>query len=133
MKKISWKIIGWSVMSFALLLKAKTALAQEGFEGFDRSGRIKTATKLPDPEGGPRGVALEVISWVLGMLGLVAVIMIIYGGFMWMTAAGNEERITKAKKILRFAIIGLSIILFSYVLVNFIFSQINEATVDEGA
>jgi len=130
MNKITWKIFGWSVWLFALLFKAKTALAY-GFEGFDRSGRIKAALKLPDPQGGPRGVALEVISWVLGLLGLAAVIMIIYGGVIWMTAAGNEERVTKAKKILKYAVIGLVIILLSYVLVNFIFSQINEATEDE--
>ena len=128
MKKISWKIIGWSVMSFALLLKAKTALAQEGFQGFDRNRRIRDALKLPDPEGGPRGVAIEVISWVLGLLGLAALIMIIYGGVIWMTAAGNEDQVGQAKKLLAAGVIGLIIILMSYGLAQFVLDAAIEAT-----
>ena len=61
-----------------------------------------------------------IISWVLGFLALVAVIMIIYGGFVWLTAAGNEERIASAKKIISAAIIGLVIILLAWAITWFV-------------
>lgn len=62
----------------------------------------------------------NVINWVLGLLGLVAVSYIIYAGYQWLTAGGNEERIAKAKKILTNAVIGLVVILFAWAIVNFI-------------
>ena len=69
----------------------------------------------------------SIIGWALTFLGLIAVIMIIYGGFMWLTAAGNEERISKAKQIISAAIIGLVIILLAAAIVYFIGQGINTA------
>lgn len=48
----------------------------------------------------------------LSLTGIIFVAYIIYGGFMWLTSGGNEEKITKAKSILRNGIIGL-IVIFS--------------------
>lgn len=62
----------------------------------------------------------NIINWVLGLLGLIAVIIIIYAGFLWLTAAGNEDRITTAKKTILGAVIGLVIILLSYAIVAFV-------------
>jgi cytochrome bd-type quinol oxidase subunit 2 len=69
----------------------------------------------------------SIIGWALTFLGLIAVIMIIYGGFMWLTAAGNEERISKAKQIISAAIIGLIIILLAAAIVYFIGQGVNTA------
>lgn len=63
---------------------------------------------------------VNVIQWVLGVLALVAVLMIIVGGFQWMTAAGNDERIDKAKKIISAAVIGLIIVLLAWAIVIFV-------------
>ena len=46
--------------------------------------------------------------------------MILIGGFQWMTAAGNEEKVEKAKKIISAAIVGLIIILLAWAIVNFV-------------
>ncbi|MFA6392172.1 MAG: pilin [Patescibacteria group bacterium] len=62
---------------------------------------------------------IAIIQWVLGLLGLIAVIMILIGGFKWMTAGGNEEKIESAKKLLTSAIIGLVIILLAWAIVIF--------------
>ncbi|MFH0818518.1 MAG: pilin [Patescibacteria group bacterium] len=62
----------------------------------------------------PEELVVSVINWILGLLALVAVIMILIGGFMWMTAGGNEEKVEKAKKLLIAAIIGLVIILAAW-------------------
>ena len=62
----------------------------------------------------PEGIVVSLINWGLGILALVAVVMILIGGFQWMTAGGNEERVEKAKKLLIAAIIGLLIILAAW-------------------
>ncbi len=72
---------------------------------------------------------LNIISFVLGLLGLIAVIMILYGGFIWLTAGGNEDKVGSAKKIISAAIIGLIVILLAWAIVNFVVkSTINVTT-----
>jgi len=63
---------------------------------------------------------IRVVQWALGLLALVAVIMIILGGFQWMTAGGNEERVEKAKKLISAAVIGLIIVLLAWAIVIFV-------------
>lgn len=70
----------------------------------------------------------RIIQWVLGLLGLVAVIMIIIGGFRWMTAGGNEEKVEAAKKILTAAIIGLIIVLLAWAIVIFATGTLNNTS-----
>jgi len=66
---------------------------------------------------------IRIIQWVLGFLGLVAVIMILIGGFQWMTAGGNEEKVASAKKIISAAVIGLIVVLLAWAIVTFVVSQ----------
>lgn len=63
---------------------------------------------------------INIIQWVLGILALLAVLLVIYGGFTWMTAAGNEERVEKAKKVISAAVIGLIIVLLAWAIVIFV-------------
>ena len=67
-----------------------------------------------------KSTVINIIQWVLGLLGLIAVIMILYGGFMWMTAGGNEEKVASAKKVISAAVIGLIIILLAWAIVIFV-------------
>jgi len=76
----------------------------------------------------PRIIVARVINIILGFLGIIAVGLIIYAGWLWMTAAGNEERIQQAKKILINAVIGLVIILSSFAIASFILSRLIAAT-----
>ncbi len=68
--------------------------------------------------GSLRSLALTIVNFFLGFLGLLAVLMIIYGGILYVTAAGKQETIDKGKKILMYAIIGIVIILLSFAIVN---------------
>lgn len=63
---------------------------------------------------------INIINWVLGLLGIIAVIMILYAGFQWMTAGGNEDKVSSAKKIISAAVVGLIIILLAWAIVNFV-------------
>lgn len=61
-----------------------------------------------------------VVSVVLSLLGIIFLILVIYAGFSWMTAAGEEERVTKAKETLNRAVIGLIITVGSYAIWVFV-------------
>ncbi len=72
------------------------------------------------------------IRLLLSFLGVIFIILIIYAGFMWMTSAGNEEKIGTAKKIMISAIIGLAIILFAYAITIFVIDKMLGATTGTG-
>lgn len=74
------------------------------------------------------GTVIRIVQWALGLLALVAVIVIMYGGFIWMTAGGNEEKIAQAKKIITRAVVGLIIVLLSWAIVMFVDNAISNAT-----
>ncbi len=76
----------------------------------------------------PRETAADIINVALGFLGIVAVVIVLYGGFMWMTAAGNEERISKAKQILSAGIIGLVIIVMAWAIASYVVKALVNAT-----
>lgn len=65
-----------------------------------------------------------VIKAFLSLLGVIFIILIIYGGFIWMTAGGDEAKVTKAKGIIQRAVIGLFIIVISYALTWFVFDVV---------
>ena len=70
----------------------------------------------------------RLIRVVLGFLGIIAVIIVLMGGFKWMTAGGNDEKVQDAKKMLIAGVIGLAIILSAYAITTFVVSSILEAT-----
>lgn len=65
-----------------------------------------------------------VIEAFLGLLGIIFLILIIYAGYNWMTAQGDEEKVTKAKDTLQRAVIGLIIIIVAYSITYFVFSSL---------
>ncbi len=71
---------------------------------------------------------VNIITFVLGLLGLIAVIMILYGGFIWLTAGGNEDKVDSAKKIISAAAVGLVVILISWAIVQFVINTTTNVT-----
>ncbi len=64
----------------------------------------------------------------LGFLGIIAVIIVLLGGFKWMTASGSDEKVAEAKRLLVAGIVGLAIILSAYAITTFVISSIIEAS-----
>ena len=77
--------------------------------------------------GDPRAAAVSLIKLLMTFLGIIAVVIILYGGFVWLTAAGNEEKVGKAKKVLAAGIIGLIIILAAFLIIDFVVSNVSNA------
>ncbi len=84
--------------------------------------------KLPVGEVSPVEIASMVVNSLLSVLGVLLIILIIYAGFLWMTAAGDEQKISKAKKILGNAVVGLIIILASYAIASFTIDSLEKGT-----
>ncbi len=78
----------------------------------------------------PRSVAGDFIMIALSFLGIIAVIVVIYAGFQWMTSGGNQEKVASSKKMLIAGLIGLLIILLSLAITRWlIFSVANEVVI----
>lgn len=67
---------------------------------------------------------LNVVDYVLGLAGVLALAGIVYGGFMYITAAGNQDRIESGKNMVTYAVIGLIVIGLSYAILQFIFNAL---------
>ncbi|MDD5527927.1 MAG: hypothetical protein PHO56_03030 [Patescibacteria group bacterium] len=71
------------------------------------------------------GIVGTIITAALSLLGIIFVVLLIYAGFQWMTAEGNEEKIEKSKHTITRAIIGLAIIIAAYSITYFIFNALS--------
>jgi len=69
----------------------------------------------------------NIIRALLGLLGVLILIFILYGGYLWLVSGGNEQMITKAKGILTNAFIGLIIVLAAMAITTFIMQGITGA------
>jgi len=70
----------------------------------------------------------NLINIFLGFLGIIAVLIVLMGGFKWMTAGGNDDKVSEAKKLLVAGVIGLAIILSAYAITSFVLSSVLEAS-----
>ena len=109
-----------------MLTIADNAHAQNNLLWGGTEGTVQTATGLGTAD--PRQIAGQVISVLLGFLGIIAVVIIMLGGFKWMTAMGNESKIDEAKKLMGAGVIGLVIILASFGIAQFVISALYSAT-----
>jgi len=73
-------------------------------------------------------VVARIIEVFLGFLGIIFVILILFAGYRWMTAAGNEEKVSQAKEQLLTGVIGLAIIIAAYGIANFVLRRLIYAT-----
>lgn len=101
------KKISFSIIIFSLIVSPVLASAQ---------------TTLPQPLGGKNisDIVANIIQSLLGIVGVLALVMFIYGGIMWMTSGGSSERIEQGKKTIVWAVLGLAIVFFSYAILDFI-------------
>ncbi len=73
-----------------------------------------------------------IINGILSIIGVVMLVLFIYGGFTWMTAGGNEEKVRQATKILASAVVGFILVFLSFALTNFFIQSYNKASSGSG-
>lgn len=105
--------------AFALFLPLSSYAADLGFSYGQYSGL--TGVDL-------RFAIAMIIRFVLGLLGIVTLVMMLYAGYTWMISMGNQDAVAKAKKTIIRSAIGLGIILSAYAITNFVFNNVYPAT-----
>lgn len=80
------------------------------------------ALNLPSTTRDPREMIIAIVQYLMTFLGIIAVVVILLGGFKWMVAAGNDDKVAEAKKTITAGIIGLIIIISAYAIVQVIVS-----------
>ncbi|MGI6374273.1 MAG: pilin [Patescibacteria group bacterium] len=76
---------------------------------------------FPNPLSGvssPNVLIGKVINYVMGLVGTLALIMLIYGGISWMVSSGNPEKVKKSMNIIVWSVLGLAAVFLSYALVQ---------------
>lgn len=106
------------IISLSLLLLPALSLAQ----GLKDAGGKLSDTQVGLSSDLP-GTASNVVNIVFYIVGTLFLILVIYGSFVWLKAAGREEEINRAKKIIYTSVVGLIVVMASYAITNFILSR----------
>lgn len=93
-----------------------------GDYGLSETAGAAKLSKVPIPQ-----LIGNVIGTALSMIAVVFFILMVYGGFLWMTAHGNNDMVKKAQDTIIAAVIGIIIVLASYSITNFVFSSVDSA------
>jgi hypothetical protein len=128
------KLIGIIVLSLVLsayLIPANPVFAGSALENLGKAGSGMGAA---DTDGKPTAefptIIGGVIKVLLGVLGVIFLIIIVFAGVKWMTAHGEKDDVTKATDSIRQAIIGLAITLSAYAITDFVVRRLISATTD---
>lgn len=122
-KKLAGAVAVAALTAAPLMASAATALdnLKNNYQQTGNAAGVSTQKTLPQLVG-------SFINAAIGLLGVILVTLIIYAGFLWMTAQGNEEKVKKAKQIITQCIIGMILIFAAYAITGFVVSAISTAT-----
>lgn len=127
LKTISLSLVTLTfAFTFALAPSLSPVMAQPSGSG-DSAQQGLDAIGSAFPEGAKRGKDIKevtrlVINWALYIAAIIAVVFIIIGGFFYITSAGNAAQATKGKDTLVNALIGLTLVILSYVIVQIVYN-----------
>jgi len=115
------KIIIFVCLFSALVVPSLVSAANPALE------KLKTVATVEGPYSGDSVLSDLIgliISVALSLVGVIFLVLMIYSGYNWMTAQGEEEKVTKAKETITRAIIGLIVVIGSYAIWRFVFSRL---------
>lgn len=131
MKKLknSLAVITMASLVIAMALTATSFVSAQSADNLLWGGtQEEVGNKIGLGNEDPRVIAASLINVILGFLGIIAVVIVLMGGFRWMTAGGNEDKIGEARGLLSAGVIGLIIILASWGLAQFVVNLLYNAT-----
>lgn len=87
--------------------------------------RVKNPTdNNQNPIYGPNGIITKVVNLVTIIVGIVAVISIIFAGFRFITSGNNPQEVTRARELIIYAIVGLVVAAFAQILVRYVLDNV---------
>ncbi|MFA4845830.1 MAG: pilin [Patescibacteria group bacterium] len=124
MKHLWTKFGAWaSILPILLLPTAAMAQLSEATTELETVGSsigtAGTSATLPELIG-------NAINVLLSVLGIIFVVLVVYAGFLYLTAAGEDEKVKKAKKLLTQSVIGLVIIIAAYAISSYVIDALSE-------
>jgi len=102
---------------------AYSSAAQEGAEAARADG-------MPEELFGDTGVFTQITNTALMIVGIISVIMLVWGGLRYVMSGGDSKKVTDAKNTVLYAIIGLIIAVLSYAIVNFVLNSLGAASAE---
>jgi len=118
MRKITLNLLTLFILVGGFFLYSQNALAADNY-GLDKTAK---EAGIPMKNTDVAVLAGQIIGVVLSFLAVIFLALMIYAGFIWMLARGNESEVTTAKNIIKAAIAGLIIVVASYAIVKFVFT-----------
>ncbi len=132
MKKVL-KIVGQVLTGIAaaatLFAGRAMATSEEAIEEIENP--VRRGVEYARPDGVPTelfgntGIFTQITNTALAAVGLIAVIMLIFGGIRYIISGGDQKKVTEAKNTILYAIIGLIIALLAYAIVNFVLNTLS--------
>ena len=129
MKKYFKKIVILFSLIALLILPILSFAASPAYDNLQKVGEGKGMSTANAPYVGADQYKLSqiiglVIQAFLGLLGVIFLIYMIYAGYSWMTAQGDEEKVTKAKDTIQRAVIGLIVTIGAYAITYFVIQKL---------
>lgn len=121
MKKITQIITG---IGAAISLGAARVLNTSAFSGVRDGVNAMKTDDMPAELIGPNGVITNITNTILYIVGIIAIIMLIFGGIRYITSGGDSKKVTDAKNTILYAIIGLVVALLAFAIVNFVLNAL---------
>ena len=130
MKKYIFSLLLVPILFITLATSSQAAIIDDTISNLKNiGGRPDILINVSDdPGAGIAGIAGAIIYVVLSVLGIIFLALTVYGGWLWMTAAGNQERVSKAKDLLRDAVIGIAIVFTAFAITRFVIDGILSAS-----
>jgi hypothetical protein len=90
---------------------------------------VTNERKLSNPLGGTsiQSVIGRAINGVMGVVGSLALLMFVYGGLLWMTSGGSQDKVKKGKDIILWSAIGMVVIFGAYALTQFVITTLTNS------
>ena len=104
-----------------MILASTLTNVSANVDAIGKTAGYSTAVTVPSLVG-------KIIGILLGVLGLVFLVLVVYAGFLYITAQGEDAQIKKAKAILVKAMIGMVLIVSSYAITNVVVDSITAIT-----
>lgn len=129
-RRLALPVILFSIMALSavnfLVLPTQVNAQQGSVQAPDLGLEFPRTAGLTEAD--PRILVANIVRAAMGLLGVVALVIILIAGLEWMTAGGNDEKVSAAKQMLKAGVIGLIIIMSAYSITSFVVSRLTNAT-----
>lgn len=119
-KKIIKHLVAFAMLAFLAAPVVAMAQIDPGIDVIDPTIGLSNTD--------PRTTVARLINTAMLFLGIIAVGIVLIGGFKWMTAGGNEDKVGEAKKLMGAGIVGLVIVLAAWGIATFVLTRLIAAT-----